>query len=227
MLPLLGAIAPFAPIIGGAIGALGSLLAPKPKTGLDLKQLRKDAEKAGFNPLTVLRSGAAGSYGHVADNRLSYALQTFGSGVANFNYDPYGQAKSLAEIRLAEAQIAELGRRGAPANMSLDVPSSAGTNNIRMGGFDFGTSPDWADAQVIEDRYGDVASWGYGIGVMAGDLAHNLGFKGDKAAAAIAGGWDGFLDGAVDFARFLDQRKVQLTARKGADGVTYYTGGGF
>lgn len=126
VLPLLGAIAPFAPIIGGAIGALGSWFAPKPKAGLDLGQLRKDAEKNGFNPLTVLRA-AGGSYGRVSDTRVSDALMTFGSGVANFQYDPYGEAKSLAELRLAEAQIASYAEQGkAPANLSFSTPSASG-----------------------------------------------------------------------------------------------------
>lgn len=127
VLPFLAAIAPFASIIGGAIGAVGSLMAPKPKTGIDLGQLRRDAEENGFNPLTILRSGAAASYGHVADTRFSNAMQTFGSGVAQWQYDPYGEAKSIAELNLAKAQIGHYAKLGAaPANLSLGgVPAAS------------------------------------------------------------------------------------------------------
>nr|QJB21443.1 MAG: hypothetical protein [Microvirus sp.] len=195
VLPFLAAIAPFAPLIGGAIGAVGSLLAPKPKAqtqtttqvvnnSIDLGKLREDAEKNGFNPLTIIRGGGLAGYGSMnttttgtipaaPDTRLSDAMQIFGSGMAQWQYDPYGQQKSQMELRLAEAQIRALDRQGyAPPNMSLDTPrantSPAGDfdpgigKGFRFLGWDFKQSGLFSSAERMESDHGDLASsmWG-------------------------------------------------------------------
>ena len=74
VLPFLAALAPFAPLIGGAIGAVGQLMAPKPKASagsIDLKGLRRDAEEAGFNPLTIIRGGGGADDEGKANHRWS------------------------------------------------------------------------------------------------------------------------------------------------------------
>lgn len=181
VLPFLTAIAPFAPLIGGAISAVGSLFAPKPKpqtitNTIDIKRLRDDAEAAGFNPLTIIRGGGLAGYGsqHLPagpDTRFSDALMTFGSAVSEWQYDPYGQQRSLAELRLAEAQIAELGRRGAPSNMSFQTPKAVG-DPYTVFGVDWQRSPAFSDAQIIEDRHGDLAGSVYGFLSIPADVIH-------------------------------------------------------
>ena len=133
VLPLLAAIAPFAGLIGGAISAVGALMAPAPKpsvqtNSIDLKRLRADAEASGFNPLTIIRGGGLSGYGRsemsaAPDMRLSSAFQSFGTAVANWSFDPYGAERSRTELRLMEAQIGDFGRRGsAPSGMSSKCP---------------------------------------------------------------------------------------------------------
>nr|QJB21389.1 MAG: hypothetical protein [Microvirus sp.] len=194
MLPFLAALAPFAPIIGGAIGAVGSLLAPKPKAqkqttvtnnSIDLMKLRTDAEAAGFNPITIIRGGGLAGYGSstttgtisaAPETRLSDAFRTFGSGVAAWQYDPYGEAKSLSQLRLAEAQIADLGRRGAEPNMSLHAPSSQGPNSTAGGGdftlwgVEWDGNPNTTNAEDGETRYGEIGELVFGIGAGVADL---------------------------------------------------------
>lgn len=214
MLPFLAGLAPFAPIIGGAIGALGALFAPKPKTGLDLGKLRADAEANGFNPLTIIRGGGLGSYGRVTDNRVSNALMTFGSGVANFQYDPYGEAKSLSELALAKAQIQSYSRQGrAPADMSFSTPKAEGTAN-KMGepytffGMEIERSPWFSPAQVVEDQHGDLAGSGWGFLTIPADAAWNVGkWWGSLPTAAEAGVRGGN----------MGRRPLNITVRGGAN----------
>lgn len=209
VLPFLAAIAPFAPLIGGAISAVGSLLAPKPKpqtqtvnNSIDLLKLRDDAEAAGFNPLTIIRGGGLAGYGTstqtisaAADYRLSNALQTFGSGVAQWQYDPYGELKSQAELRLAEAQIASYARQGAPDNLSFQAPKAAGVqsspsfsgNPYTFFGLEVQPNPFMSDAQAAEDRHGDLVSAVWGLGTVAAD----------------AGKW--LYDASYDFGRAVGQ----------------------
>ena len=209
VLPFLTALAPFAPLIGGAVGAVGSLLRPAPKpqvhtteNRINIKQLRDDAEAAGFNPLTIIRGGGLAGYGSststspaAPDTRLSDAFMTFGSGVAQFQYDPYAQRRSEAEIRLAEAQIAQWGRTSAPGGLSFQTPKAVGSQpgypgvaepelliDVRTSPVDIGPNPAWSNAQEVEDRYGDVASWLYGIAVGGADLAWSRWLAGEKRA---------------------------------------------
>lgn len=182
VLPFLTAIAPFAPLIGGAISAVGALMAPKPKpqtitNTIDIQKLRDDAEAAGFNPLTIIRGGGLAGYGSqhlpaAADTRFSDALMTFGSGVSQWQYDPYGQRRSQVEIELAEAQIAELGRRGtAPSNLSFQTPKAVG-DPYTVFGIDWQPSPWFSNAQEIEDRHGDLAGSIYGFMSIPADVLH-------------------------------------------------------
>lgn len=195
VLPLLAAIAPFAGLIGGAVSAVGALMAPKPEptvqtNSIDLKRLRADAESSGFNPLTIIRGGGLSGYGRsemsaAPDMRLSNAFQTFGTAVANWQYDPYGAQRSRTELRLMEAQIGDFARRGAaPSGMSFQTPKAKltgpqtgvwGNTDLRFGGNPWKSSrSSWSPAQAMEDEYGDVVSWGYGLIKLAADAANDL-----------------------------------------------------
>lgn len=214
VLPFLTALAPFAPLIGGAVSAVGQLLAPKPKeqvhkteNRINIQQLRDDAEAAGFNPLTIIRGGGLAGYGTststspaLPDMRLSNAFQTFGSGIAQWQFDPYSQRRSEAEIALAEAQIAQWGRTGVGSGMTFQTPKAVGSHpgyadpepivRARLGlAGNVDPDPGMSNAQEVEDRYGDVASWVYGIGVGLADLLHwrwNAGK--DRLSAVLSSG---------------------------------------
>lgn len=238
MLPFLTALAPFAPIIGGAIGAIGSLMAPKPKpttqtNSIDLKRLRADAEAAGFNPLAIIRGGGLAGYGTstmsaAPDTRLAGAFQTFGSGFAQWQYDPYAERKSLAELALAKAQVASFARTGAPAGLSFQTPSSRGVHanspDLQFAGFPWATDDKTSPAQMIQDRYGDLVEWIYGLGVLGVDTAKNAGVKTDKMVKDLS-------SAPMSFLRHLDARNARIQAerseRVGLNGVKYQTGGGF
>lgn len=189
MLPFLAALAPFAPLIGGVVSGLGALLAPKPEpqtetvvtnNSIDLKKLRADADAAGFNPLTIIRGGGLAGYGSqqttstmsaAPDMRLSNAFQAFGSGIANFSYDPYAERRFGLESRLMEAQIADYGRRGVGGNMSLKTPKAVGSggDDYTVFGINLKRSPWFTDAQEIENRHGDLAGSAYGVMSMPAD----------------------------------------------------------
>lgn len=190
VLPFLAAAAPFAPLIGGAISAIGNLFAPKPKAqkitnSIDLDKLRDDAEAAGFNPLTIIRGGGLAGYGvqdipASPDMRLSNAFQAFGSGVAQWQFDPYGEAKSIMELRRMDAEIASYASRGAvPPNQSFDVPTArgagAGGKPYTFFGLDVQPSPWFSPAEVVEAQHGDVASSVWGMLTIPADIAYNVG----------------------------------------------------
>lgn len=126
VLPLLAGLAPFAPLIGGVVSGLGQLFAPKPKpASLDLVAMRREAERAGFNPLAVLRAGGAMGFTNApADYRFSNALGTLGAGISNWNYDPTSLSRGVVELEIAKKTLANMNNK-APANMSFAVPKVA------------------------------------------------------------------------------------------------------
>ncbi|MDN2583399.1 hypothetical protein [Aquibium sp. ELW1220] len=106
---------PWAPIIGAGASILGKIFgggSQKQTSTVDYVQLVKNAEKAGFNPLTALRNGGAAGFTTTSTPALSpmgIAGEVLG-GVGNFlqNFDPLADQKREAEYRLVEAQIANL-----------------------------------------------------------------------------------------------------------------------
>ena len=189
MLPFLAAMAPFAPLIGAGIGALGALLAPKPAPqiiretssfsgGIDFEQFRIDAEAAGFNPIGAMRAGGLSGYAFgtgsstthmpaLADNRLSNALQIFGSGVSQWTYDPLAARRSEVELKLAEATLQHFSKTGAPGNMSLGVPGFTAPGTV------YQASPFGMDPMLVanpnmaadaEDHFGEIGDIIYGVG---------------------------------------------------------------
>lgn len=103
---LAGAVA--GPLIGGLFGG-GS---QKQKSSIDLKGLVKDAEKAGFNPLTVLRNGGAAGYSQTTIPALSassFIGEAVGAGFnALANFDPMADDKRELEFELVQAQLENL-----------------------------------------------------------------------------------------------------------------------
>jgi hypothetical protein len=58
-----------------------------------------------------------------------------------------------------EQKLNEVGRNNLPPT----------ANNLRIGGYKLTHNQGWSNAQDIEDRYGDLASWAYGLGVIGAD----------------------------------------------------------
>lgn len=110
---IFGAISKFAAtsigkaVVGGAVSAIANNIGRKttaPK--IDLVGMRKDAERAGFNPLSVMRYGGMGGYMVPAMSSQSFAGQFLGNVMtsgfdawANKDIDAYN-----AEIRALEVQ---------------------------------------------------------------------------------------------------------------------------
>lgn len=91
---------------------------------VDYKRMVKDAEAAGFNPLTALRNGGAAGFTTTTTPGLSGSAvfaNAIGGAAQSFlaNFDPFADRRRETEFRLAEAQI---------ANLNADT-------RIRLGGF--------------------------------------------------------------------------------------------
>lgn len=69
-----------------------------------------------------------------------------------------------------------VGRSGSGDNARLvEVKREEAIEGLTIGGLDVKPVPWMSDAEMVEQRYGDVASWVYGIGVGASDAAINIG----------------------------------------------------
>lgn len=55
----------------------------------------------------------------------------------------------------------------------LDRGSGIFLAGPHLGGY-WESAPGWSNAERIEDEYGDVASWGYGVAKIASDVGHNI-----------------------------------------------------
>jgi hypothetical protein len=146
--PFLAALAPFAPLIGAGVSAVGSFLSAKesskPRTTtseIDYVKLRKSAEAAGFNPLTALRNGGGAGFQVTHSPALSgvspigEGLQAVGGLVANFDWSGQSQRREQAEYELMLAQIDNIQTDTARMrSMSFDVPTGVGPNMGRSDG---------------------------------------------------------------------------------------------
>lgn len=98
-------------LISAGASVLGSLLGGKKSSNrINYKQMVRDAEAAGFNPLTAIRNGGSAGYmqggNPTALSRIGDGLGEFGNFIANF--DPMQDDKREAEFQLVQAQIANL-----------------------------------------------------------------------------------------------------------------------
>ena len=211
VLPFLAALAPFAPLIGGAIGAVGSFLsaqaANKPQTqtqtgSIDLKRLVADAEAAGFNPLTIVRAGGLAGYASTTfatsgggNSPFGAALQTFGSGVAAWQYDPYSQQRQAMEFKLAQAQLdnlnastAALGSRNVYGGGVLSgtgvKPPSPGTQ-LQIAGVTFDPPPGWSPSNDVTEQLGEPVEWLYSIPMTLATVVHKLWTPVTEAGRAV------------------------------------------
>lgn len=105
------AFGPVGTAIGAAGGSVidGNLAANKERKKANynhLEKMRRDAEKAGFNPLTVLRATGGQGFNHGQSAALASSTfwETFGNSVGQFvdDNDPYN--KKLKELDMQQAQ---------------------------------------------------------------------------------------------------------------------------
>lgn len=124
-------------LISAGASIVGSLLGGKKSSNrINYKQMVKDAEAAGFNPLTALRNGGSAGYmqggNPTALSRIGDGLGQFGNFIANF--DPLQDDKREVEFQLVQAQIANLNADTSNKVKFGQVPSYTAGNKARVMG---------------------------------------------------------------------------------------------
>jgi len=145
--PLLAAAIPAA--IAGGTQLLGGLLQKKPKIQYDYEEkrkqyseLRRAAEKGGFNPLTVLRAGGGGSL----QGNIMTPLNPLGDAIANAgatfaaNYNPMQHESQVLDNELRRQQIESL--KGQNARASTVSPVRTASAPIKTGSTADSWNPD-------------------------------------------------------------------------------------
>lgn len=105
-------------LIGAGASLVGSLFGGGSKSQettnyVDYKRMVRDAEAAGFNPLTALRNGGAAGFS-VSSTPATPLSARIADGVAGAtqsflqNFDPFADQKREAEFSMIQAQVANL-----------------------------------------------------------------------------------------------------------------------
>lgn len=126
------------PIISAGASIISRLFGGKKSSNrINYKQMVRDAEAAGFNPLTALRNGGAAGYMQGGNgtplSRLADGLGGIASDFLN-NFDPFEDDKRELEFKLVEAQLANLQADTAMKTRFGDVPSYTATPQHRVMG---------------------------------------------------------------------------------------------
>ncbi|MER9486825.1 hypothetical protein NKI50_12650 [Mesorhizobium sp. M0563] len=108
-------------------------------SSVDYDRMVRSAEKAGFNPLTALRNGGSAGFSTMTTSGTPLSSR-IASGVADAtqdfmaNFDPFKDQKREMEIKLVEAQLANLQADTAAKVRFGDVPSfTAGPHKSVIG----------------------------------------------------------------------------------------------
>lgn len=174
-----------ASLIGGAL----SRKTAKKERENHFVNLRESAIKGGFSPLSVLRATGGGGYGgYVAalshspwEGALAAGANAYGA-----NYATRVQHKhelTLENMRQThETKLAKAANAAMTAGLSraTDVAGNEMIGGTAIAGSKWKTNSGWSDAELIEQRYGDLASWFYGIGTAAADAYENKEAIGQK-----------------------------------------------
>lgn len=130
-------------IIGGALSIFGGLFGGGEKettSHVDYARMVKDAEAAGFNPLTAIRNGGSAGFtsttmpGLSSGDYLADALKGVGQLVSN--YDPMAKATADLEYKIKQETLANL-QADTKARLRASiggVPSSVGSNVVHSPG---------------------------------------------------------------------------------------------
>lgn len=125
-------------IISAGANIISKLFGGKKSSNrINYKQLVRDAEAAGFNPLTALRNGGAAGYMQGGNGTpLSRLAEGVADGAQAFlnNFDPFEDDKREMEFKLVEAQLANLQADTAMKTRFGDVPSYTATPRKRVMG---------------------------------------------------------------------------------------------
>ena len=180
--------------------ALGQSFIDAPAT--DMKGLVADAEAAGFNPLTVMRSGGLSMY--AKGNTLLPGLsmmqpQTFqGSplpqvpslggvlaGAASDGFASFMTQTNIGEQRAFQKELlnmtlsASTKAKGGKATVGGAVATKGGkgSKDLIFMGQKITKDPNTSDAQDFEDRYGDdgPGPWIWGTALIASDAKKTMG----------------------------------------------------
>lgn len=133
-------------LIGAGASIIGSLFGGGSKkqtttSEVDYVKMVKNAEKAGFNPLTAIRNGGSAGFTTSTTGATPFSARLadgVAGGVQSFlaNFDPFADKTREREVRLVEAQIANLGASTNQMNRPRlgDVPTyTAGQNKRQFG----------------------------------------------------------------------------------------------
>lgn len=146
--------------------------------GLDLGKLRREAQKNGFNPLTVLRATGGQGFkqdvslgsGALASASFFNAFAGLGQNIAQAKQQQASLENILASTSNYTAQTRSLstsafGQVGARVSQGIDPTRTA----IEVGGYQT-TPANMTDAEIAEQRWGDLGGSLYGLTVLAGDV---------------------------------------------------------
>lgn len=110
-----------------------------------------------------------------------YAVSGIGPGPSPLGVRPVGVYPSNGQRfgakngqALFSASQGDLGdSQGRLRTVPVDRSGNDATR-YSVGGFKLEPNPNWSDAEFIEQRHGDAASWLYGLGTIGADLSYNL-----------------------------------------------------
>lgn len=186
----------FSGLLGGVASAIGGLFGGGEKkttttSTVDYVKMVKNAQAAGFNPLTALRNGGAAGF---STTTASGGGPTFGSALAQgvsagvntwLNHDPMKERRSQAEYDLINAQLRNLDAetdnlkkygslnpavRTAGQVVSGTSPASrpepSEIPGMWVSGKYYPPQPGESPAQVMEDNHGGI--WGEVDGARTG-----------------------------------------------------------
>lgn len=141
-------------------------------------RLSADAKKAGIHPLFAMGAGttspaivsksAIAPRGARSDIGSSIQSMVNRSTRAKQNELLDGQIQSQKlENKLLQQEI-DMGQTTTSVNQDKPRPAPV------IAGKKINKHKGWSDAQTIEDRYGDIVSWAYGLGVVGADLTQAI-----------------------------------------------------
>ena len=107
---------------------------------VDYKRMVRDAEAAGFNPLTALRNGGAAGFSITSQPVLSSSYAAVGEaigGIGDFiaNFDPFEDKMREVQYRTMQAQLANINADTAfkSRSMMFDPPAVSGRRAVTAG----------------------------------------------------------------------------------------------
>ena len=183
VLPIVGAMAKAAipSLIGGLFGG-----SKKQTTRTNFKQLVKDAQAAGFNPLTALQAtGGSGNRTTTLPTMSSaeFIANAMGDALgAGLSYDPLAKRRQQLEVDIMEAELGRLSRPQSVPSTASGFPSPpSNLGSPRSPGMGTGIVADWqegdlrqsgidaADPELPREAEADLWSWG-----LKGNFGENI-----------------------------------------------------